>query len=433
MKKLSKILVFALVAACFLQLPAFAYTPLDTQVSAPRAAVYSIDADRFVYEKNATQECSIASVTKIVTSMVVIEKVGDLKQQVTITQEMIDLIPFDSSTAGLAVGEVYTYEQLLYCLMVPSGNDAAIALAVAVSGSLDAFSGEMNRFVASLGCENTGFVNPHGIDELGQYSTAADLVKILKYCIQNEQFMQFFSTYKYELSIEGYSDTLEHTNKMMDPEGEYYYQYIIGSKTGTDTGAGSCLISLAQKDGLKYITVVLGCERPHEVWGPYTYSDTKALFEDAFSSYAVCTVNKPGEIIGALPVTYMKDGEEVELTVVDSLTAVCDRGMTADNFTHEIDVVGEYIAPLAAGTVVGNVKYYDENGEYVGSSELVTVQGAEYSKFEAIMASLSLVSGWQYLLLLIGAIFVALFIMFIIQSIKRSIRRAKRRKQGKHR
>ncbi len=431
MKKLRKFLVFMLVAAVLSQLPAFAYTPLDTQVSAPRAAVYSIDADRFVYEKNATQECSIASVTKIVTAMVVIEKVDNLQQQVTITQEMLDLIPFDSSTAGLTVGEVYTYEQLLYCLMVPSGNDAAIALAVAVSGSLDAFSGEMNRFVASLGCENTGFVNPHGIDELGQYSTAADLVKILTYCIQNEQFLKFFSTYEYELSIEGYSDTLEHTNKMMDPEGKYYYQYLIGSKTGTDTGAGSCLISLAQKDGLKYITVVLGCEYPDEEKGPFTYSDTKSLFEDAFNAYAVCTVNKPGEIIGTLPVTYMKDGDEVELTVVDSLTAVCDKGMTADNFTFETDIIGEYIAPLAAGTVVGTVNYFDENNELVGSSELVTVQGAEYSKFEAIMDSLSLVSGWQYLLILLGAIFIAVLFMFMIQSVKRSIRRAKRRKQGR--
>ena len=106
--------------------------------------------------------------------------------------------------------------------------------------------------------------------------------------------------------------------------------------------------------------------------------------------------------------------------------------MTADNFIYEIDVIGEYIAPLAAGTRVGTVNYFDENGELVGSSDLVTVQGAEYSKFEAIMASLSLVSGWQYLLMLVGAIFIALVIMLVIQSIKRRIRRAKRRKQGRH-
>ncbi len=431
MKKLSKILVFVLVAAVFLQLPAFAYTPLETKVNAPRAAVYSIDAERFVYDKNSTQECSIASVTKIVTAMVVLESGVSLQDEVTITQEMIDLIPYDSSTAGLAVGEVYTYEQLLYCLLVPSGNDAAIALAVAISGSIDAFSGEMNRFVAALGCENTGFVNPHGIDELGQYSTAADLVKILLYCMENEQFMKFFSTYEYELEIEGYSDTYEHTNKMMNPEGEYYYSPVIGSKTGTDTGAGSCLLTLAQKDGFTYITAVLGCDKPDKENGPYTYSDTKALLEDAFAAYGVCTVNNPGDIITLLPVTNMKDGDEVEVTVKESLNVICDKGMTADQFTYETDIIGEYIAPLAAGTVVGTVKYYDENGEYAGSSELVTVKEAEYSRLKAIVNGLSLVSGWQYLIIFISAIFIALLIMLAVQYIKRSIRRAKRRKQGR--
>ncbi len=431
MKKFSRIIVILLVAVLFAQLPAFAYTPLETVTNAKRAAVYSIDADRIVYDKNSTQECSIASVAKIVTAKVVLEKIDDLSREVEITEDMLSLVPFDSSTAGLAVGEVYTYEQLLYCLLLPSGNDAAIALAVAVSGTVDAFSGEMNRLVAELGCENTGFVNPHGIDEIGQYSSASDLITIFKYCLEDEKFLEMISTTEYDLDIEGYSTTYHHTNRMMNVDSEYYYGPIKGSKTGTDVYAGSCLISYAEKNGLEYIAVVLGCDYPEEGKIPYTYSDTRSLLEDAFNSYAVCQVNENGQVVGTLPVTNMKGGDEVEIAVSEPLTVVCDTGTTAESFTGEIDIIGEYIAPLKAGTVVGTINYYDCEDKFVGSSDVVTVADAEYSNFKSVLQGLKLVSGWQYLLIFIGAIIVALIIMLLLQYLRVKILRSLRKKGRK--
>ncbi len=420
-----------LISVCVI--PAYAYTPMDCNISAEKAIVYSIDADRVVYDKNANQESSIASLTKMMTAICVLESGRPLSENVTITPEMIELIPYDSSTAGLAAGEVYTIDQLLYCLMLPSGNDAAIALALHISGSIDQFSALMESTAKKIGCTHSGFQNPHGIDELEHYSTAADLAKIVAYGIKSENFLKYFSSVKYELNIEGYSATLHHTNQMMNPESPYYDADIIGSKTGSTESAGLCLATYAKRGDFSYITVVLGCEYDEVNDVPNTYADTKTLLDTAFSNYGVCSLYSNGDIVGSLPVTDMLDGDSIPITVDKTVTVITDSDLTVEDFTYETDIVGEYIAPVAKGIKVGTLTYYDNNGEQVGKCDILTAAAAEKSDFKALTRSLSLVKWWQYLLILLGAVVIALIIILIVQYIKVSMRRAMNKKKRNRR
>jgi len=434
MKKITKITatVLCIVAVLALLTPTvYAYTPMDCEIYSQRAVVYSIDADRIVYDKNATQECSIASITKMVTALVTLESDVPLSQQVEITQEMIDLIPFDSSTAGLAVGEVYTVDQLLYCLMLPSGNDAAIALAITVSGSIEAFAQQMTAKAVEIGCTNTGFMNPHGIDEINHYSTAKDIAMITAYAIKNEDFLRYFSTYSYDLTVGDWQTTLHHTDKMMDKESEYYNPDIIGSKTGSTEAAGSCLVSYAMRDGFSYITVVLDSGFDEATGVSHTYADTTNLLNTAFDTYGIVTLNNKGDVVSFLPVTDMYKGEGVDLAVADTVTVITNKNLTATDFRVEVDVIGEYIAPLAEGVEVGTASFYDSEDCLVGSCKLVTVQGAEKSDMKAIMRSLSLVSVWQYILIVVVAVILGIIIIVLIQYLKQAYRRAMRRKHRK--
>ncbi len=433
MRKIISVLLCAAVLAGVCVIPAFAFTPMDCTVSAEKAIVYSIDADRVVYDKNANQESSIASLTKMMTAICVLESGHPLTEQVTVTSEMIELIPYDSSTAGLAVGEIYTLDQLLYCLMLPSGNDAAIALALHISGTIEDFAALMESTAAKIGCTHTGFQNPHGIDELEHYSTAADLAKIVAYGIKNENFLKYFSSVTYELNIDGYSATLHHTNAMMNPESEFYDSDIIGSKTGSTESAGLCLATYAKRGNFSYITVVLGCEYDEVKEAPNTYADTKTLLDTAFQNYGVCSLRNNGDIVGDLPVTDMYGGESIPLTVDKTVTVITDSSLTVDDFTYTMDIVGEYIAPVAEGIKVGTLTYFDNNGEEVGKCDLLTAASAEKSDFKAITRSLSLVAWWQYLLILLGAVVVALIIIFIVQYIKVSMRRAMNKKKRRRR
>ena len=432
-KKIVSVIILAAILISVCVIPAYAYTPMDCNINAEKAIVYSIDADRVVYDKNANQESSIASLTKITTAICVLESGRPLSENVTITPEMIELIPYDSSTAGLAAGEVYTLDQLLYCLMLPSGNDAAIALALHISGSIEEFAVLMENTAAKIGCTHTGFQNPHGIDELEHYSTAADIAKTVAYGIKNSDFLRYFSTHTYDLVLENYSTTFHHTNRMMNPEYEYYDPDIIGSKTGSTDGAGLCLATYAKRGDFSYITVVLGCEYDDTKQIPNTYADTKTLLDTAFANYGVCALRSNGDIVGSLPVTDMLDGDSIPLTVDRTVTVITDSDLTVEDFTYETDIVGEYIAPVAKGIKVGTLTYYDNNGQEAGSCDLLTAAAAEKSDFKAVTRSLSLVEWWQYLLILLGAVVIALIIILIVQYIKNAIRRSMHRQKRNRR
>lgn len=291
-KTVSFFLSFVLLLSAVFCVPSFSasaavYKP-DRKLYSQAYMLLSLDDPSFpvVAEKNQDKRMYPASLTKIVTTMVVLNKVKDLSQKTKVSQSAYDaMLGTGAQTAGLKVGESLTIEQLLYLTMVHSACDACHVLAEFVSGSTDAFVAEMNSWVQSLGCKNTHFVNPDGLHDPNHYSTAADLAKITLKALQNDTFEKISTTVQYKYK----NTTFTHTNLMLQSGYvSYYYEYASGIKTGSTEEAGYCVITKASKDGYNYLAVVLGAPVIDYNNDGYvekcSFIDAASLFDWAFDS-----------------------------------------------------------------------------------------------------------------------------------------------------
>ena len=221
------------------------------------------DSETVIFDKNADKHSAPASLTKIVTCMLVLENCEDLNTQITCKKECIDsLYAQNAATVGILAGETLTVDELLHCMMIPSAADAANILADYIGGGIDEFVVMMNDFVKNLGCEDTHFINPHGLDgEGGAYTTAYDLYKITKYALENPTFKEICSTAKYQIAPTNKYSQIRYLNttiKMMNSAyKDYYLPEVSGVKTGTTDAAGHCVITTASKSGYNYMLIVM--------------------------------------------------------------------------------------------------------------------------------------------------------------------------------
>ncbi len=229
-----------LLISILLFLPFNIYALDIPELVSEKVLVYDLTDNQIIYEKNSEVKTSIASLTKIITSMVAIEKINDLDSKINITSKMLDNIYWNASVAKLKIGDIVTYRDLLYALLLPSGADAAQALAISLSGSTNKYVLEMNEFAQRIGMANSHFVNITGLDTNGQYSTLKDVLVLLKYALNNPTFKEIFTTKEYILT-----NNLEVKSTIKSYEEKYNIDIsrIIGSKTGTTDEAGLCLAS----------------------------------------------------------------------------------------------------------------------------------------------------------------------------------------------
>ena len=272
----------ALAAAllCWLCAPVSAQSP---RVSTSAYASLLLDAasGRILDEKRADERCLIASTTKIMTGLLVCES-GKLDEPFRIPPEAVGI---EGSSLYLTAGEELTVRELLYGLMLRSGNDAAVALAIAVAGSEDAFTAQMNEKAAALGLRNTHYANPHGLDSAENYSTARDLAMLTRAALQNETFRTVVST----KSITIGSRVLTNHNKLL-----WQYPGAVGVKTGYTKQAGRLLVSAAERDGRLLIAVTIS--------DPNDWADHAALLDYGFSQFTVHQLVTVGDIVGQIPV-----------------------------------------------------------------------------------------------------------------------------------
>lgn len=270
-------------------------------ISSPAALLMDSSSGKVLYKKNMNEKRYPASLTKVMTAIVVLENC-DLEDSATVSYDAVMSLSSGYVTANLQIGEELTVEQLLYVLMVGSSNDAAIVLAEHVSGSVEAFSELMNQKAKEIGCTSTNFVNPNGVHDKNHYSTAYDLALIAKYAMKNETFRTLVSTTSYKLPITNKYDREDRffttTNSLLivnnnNRSDNYYYKYATGIKTGFTTPAGNCLIASANKNGLELITVVLGSGQTKDGLSE-RYIDTKNLFNYGYDTYILKEVIKAG-------------------------------------------------------------------------------------------------------------------------------------------
>ena len=231
------------------------------RLSAKSAVLLDASTGRVLYASHAEDKSLIASTTKIMTALVICEA-GDLDRTVVIPPEAVGI---EGSSMYLKAGEVLSVHELLYGLMLRSGNDAAVALALADSGSISAFAMRMNEKAAVLGLKNTHYANPHGLDSEENYSTALDLARLTRFALQNPDFAQLVSTKSVTIG----DRVLTNHNKLL-----WQYSGAIGVKTGYTRTAGRILVGAAERDGRRLIAVTIA--------DPNDWADHAALYEYGF-------------------------------------------------------------------------------------------------------------------------------------------------------
>lgn len=203
-----------------------------------------------LFEKNGYSKIYPASTTKVLTAILVLENLS-LEEKVVASQKAINSVPIGSSVMGIKQGEIFSVENLLYGLILPSGNDAAIVLAEAVSGNVDNFVTLMNSKASEIGCLNTHFSNPHGFYDEYHYSTPYDMALILKYAMKYDEFRKIAQTKSWELPITNKTDTtriLKNNNRLLDKNYSIFYPYALGGKTGYTIESRGTYIGYAKKD-----------------------------------------------------------------------------------------------------------------------------------------------------------------------------------------
>ena len=305
MKKIKSTLVICLIILLSLQINIFAYEIeeetdyiwLQEEISNASAksvkepslnSKYAIAIDReskaILFGKNENQKVPMASTTKIMTAIVLLENLG-INNNLTLDTEIEvckQAASIGGSRLGLKTGNKVKVNDLLYGLMLCSGNDAAIQIAVSVAGSVEEFANMMNKKAKELKLKNSHFVTPHGLDEEEHYTTAYELALITDYALNIDKIAEVVKTKSYTVSINGYSKTITNTNELLG-----YLDGVNGVKTGFTNGAGRCLVTSVERDGFNIITVVLGADTKK-----FRTKDSISLIEYVYSNYELVNLEE---------------------------------------------------------------------------------------------------------------------------------------------
>lgn len=427
-------LIFALVIALTLITPALALD--DPQPHAGAAIVVDGDHNEVIYDYNANQKMYPASLTKIMTSLVVLEAIDNgelsLDTEITASAEAVKL-PEGSSTAGIKAGEILTVEQLLYCDLVPSANEACNILAEAVAGTTEAFVARMNAKAAALGAVNTHFTNPHGLHDDDHYTTAYDLYLMAKAAMEYEVFRTIVSTAVYTLPETNLSGarTLHSTNLFLSNWYVigYTYSRAIGIKTGNTEEAGRCLASAAVDDqGRTFYCILLGSEYAYDENGNYvrySFSESERLLEWAFDNFKRITLlsENTENIIREIPVT-LSDTDYVLALPVGSIEATMPTDYDPTKAQFIIDLPETLEAPITAGTKLGTVSIVYEGVNY-GTLDMIASDDVERSDYLYYKAQIAYYWSlwWVKTLAVLAVVLIVLIILLIVVSVRRKRRR----------
>ena len=340
----------ALIFTLFIFIPSLR-THAFSGTSAEGAILIEASGENVIYEHNADQRLPMASTTKIMTALCAIES-RDIHDKVKVSPAAVGV---EGSSVYLTAGEELTLEDLLYALMLESANDAAAAIAMEVSGSIEAFAGLMNERAQSLGCENTHFTNPHGLDNEEHYTSARDLARITAAALENETFRTIVSTYKHTIPMPGGGvRLLLNHNRLLRTEDD-----VIGVKTGFTRRSGRCLVTAAERDGVTVVAVTL-----HD---PDDWRDHAAMLEFGLDSYRCEVLAETGSLTFPVPVA---GGTSDFVTAANGeRLAVC---LPADSSSPRrvVNLDHFIFAPVTEGDRLGYVEWFDGDGNSIGTLDL---------------------------------------------------------------
>ena len=373
LKRIISICLAVVVLAIPLTANAKAKMP-SLNLNAPSAVMIEADTGKILFEKNKDRERACASITKVMTLLLVMEALdsGQLKldQKLTASAHAASM---GGSDIWLEEGESMTVDDLIKATAVASANDAAVVLAEAISGSEDAFVDKMNKRAKSLGMKNTTFLNCNGLDENGHLTTAYDVALMSRELIKYPKIFEYTSIWIDNLR--GGKTQIVNTNKLLKT-----YDGITGLKTGTTAEAGCCMSATAERDGLSLVAVVLGCKS-----GTERFKDAASLLDYGFANYTTQKLALPKNA---------RDDVQVEGGMVKTIKVECsDPGdmivsrMATNKITSELKIKKKIEAPIKKGDRVGEVNYYLD-GELLKNIPITAKESVDKMTFSSVLGGL---------------------------------------------
>ena len=437
--------VFSLIISIFLvcmifATPVAAYKPSTFTLTAEGCLIANVDTDTVIYEKNGDQKLYPASLTKIMTAVVVLDECADPENTiVTCNKDTLNLLlGTDSSVFNLVGDEQLPALEMLYILLVHSANDAAMALAEHFGGTVDGFVNKMNAKAKELGMVNSHFMNPHGLHDDNHYTTPYDMYLLTKYALKNETFRKIFGTVRHTVpatNMNPKTRILATTVFIQDPNTSMpntYYRPVDGGKTGYTDPAGRCLVTYAEEDGITYVCVVMKCPVKNSAGAKvrYEFAETKQLYEWVFDEFEYREVYDTATPVGESPVDLSMDTDTVALALKTPVNAVVPKAAESSSFKVEVELFNERAeAPIALGQELGTatIKYA---GETLATVPVVAINAVERSGMLAFVKGVTDFFGGSVFAIIILVI-VLLIVGFIIYVIIINRNKRKRRKNRK--
>ena len=430
---ISLMLIFSMASS--IHTNAVSFTPKD-QVYSEAAYLENLDTGIVIYEKNADKQEYPASLTKIMTAILVLEKVPDIDNTMITAPGYVfdELYKSGASTADFRPYETASCKDLMYGMILQSACEAASILADYVGGgSVPNFITMMNEKAKSLGATHTNFTNPHGLFDPNQYTTARDMAIITKYALSLSKFSEIADTTTYTIGPSNKHTeprTISHTNIMLDKVkgGEYYYQYVKGIKTGTLDESGRCLVTTASKDGYNYLLVTLNAPMKDEQGNNkfYNFIDTKALYQWAFQYFKYVPIITSTEEIDEVPVQYSNGNDYVLVRPAEDFSTLWPSTLDMSTVQRVIKLDENVIAPVKAGQKLGTIEL-KLSGESIATMDLVAKDDVERSalKYNLHLAKQFTDSIWFKIAIAVVILLIILYLVLHFKSKNKKRRRIK--------
>ena len=309
-------------------------------VNVPAAVVMDFESGRILYDKNGDEKRPMASLTKIMTSIMLVENC-DLDEMIEVPAKATWI---GGSTVGLKKGDMVSARSLLYGMLLPSGNDCAYTVAIHIGGTIENFANMMTEKAIKIGAKDTSFANPHGLDNENHYTTAKSLAIITRYALNNKYINEVVNTKSATINFGSFSKLLTNTNALLKT-----YEKADGVKTGFTNGANRCLVASATDDNRRFIAVVLGADTTN-----IRFLAAKDLLEKSFERYKLMDISDYLKHYINIPVI-KGNISNYERTFLDNLSIPLTSEEYEDIYVKQ-DIIEKIDAPMNAGTKLGNIK-----------------------------------------------------------------------------
>ena len=377
-------------------------------LSSKNAVLYNMNEDKIVYELNKDKKTSIASLTKIMTTLVAIENIEDYTKKVTLKYTMFTgLAEQNAYVIGLRSGQVVTYNDLLYGMFLASGADATRAIAISVAGSEEEYVKLMNKKAKELGMNNTNFKNTTGLDENGQYSTVNDVAILLKNALKNEKFKEIFLTEAY--TFKDKSMTVKSSFKNTAKTYNYKVDYVKGAKTGYTFDAGKCLASIAldKENNIEYLLITTNASTDKS--DAYHVKDAVTIYNHYFNNYRYHNLVDKDDLLLNLKTKYSKE-KSINIYASEDIKYYLENTFKKENVKLKYSGTNIITTDMKKGTKLGKIEVIYE-GKVLDTIDIKLSKQIKFSIIEYLKVNIKYV--------IIGVSIILILLLLVVIKIKK--------------